>query len=205
MQTNIDQKIEAILFWKGEPVSIKKLAQFLNTNEEEIKTGISSLKEKLQNRGVSLIENDGDVMLTTNGECSEIVESIAKEELQKDLGKASIETLSIILYQGPIRRSEIDYVRGVNSQFILRNLLVRGLIEKEPDPKDARTFLYKPSFELLAHLNLQNVSEMPEYEIVRKDIESFKEAKNDFENKDKSPETQESEQENKLLEENISE
>ena len=172
----LEQKIEALLFWKGEPVRLKKLAELLTVSEEEIKTGILALKEKLQGRGVSLIEKEDEVMLVTTGECSELIEKLTKEELSKDLGKASLETLSIVLYQGPIKRSEIDYIRGVNSQFILRNLLVRGLIEKITDPKDARTFVYKPSFELLAHLNVKNIEELPDYEAVRKDIESFKTA-----------------------------
>lgn len=173
---NLDQKIEAVLFWKGEPVSLKKLSQIFEVSVEEIKSGIETLKTKLEGRGVSLVEKEDEVMLMTSGENSELIEKLAKEELSKDLGKASLETLSIILYQGPVKRSEIDYIRGVNSQFILRNLLVRGLIEKEQDPKDARTFVYKASFDLLSHLNLKNIAELPEYETVRKDIEQFKQS-----------------------------
>ncbi len=170
----LDKKLEAILFWKGEPMSIKKLSQIFAVSEEEIKAATENLKIKLEGRGVSLMEKEDEVMLVTSGECSELIQNLTKDELSKDLGKASLETLSIILYQGPVKRSEIDYIRGVNSQFILRNLLVRGLIEKISDPKDARTFVYKPSFELLAHLNVKNIEELPEYEAVRKDIESFK-------------------------------
>lgn len=171
---DIDKKIEAILFWKGEPMRLKKLADMFSVSEEDIRFGINTLKENLENRGVALIEKEDEVMLATAPEFSEIIENLTKEELSKDLGKASLETLSIVLYQGPIKRSELDYIRGVNSQFILRNLLVRGLIEKITDPKDARTFVYKPSFELLAHLGVKSIEELPEYEAVRGDIESFK-------------------------------
>lgn len=171
---NLDQKIEAILFWKGEPMSAKKLGVALDVEEEKIIEAVPLLKEKLQGRGIALIEKDAEYMLVASGEASELIEKLAKEELNKDLGKASLETLSIILYQGPVKRSELDYIRGVNSQFILRNLLVRGLIEKIPDPKDGRTFIYKPSFELLSHLNVSSVSEMPEYQEVRTAIENFK-------------------------------
>ena len=69
-------------------------------------------------------------MLGTAPQMSATVETLTKEELMKDLGKAGLETISIILYKGPISRAEIDYIRGVQSNFILRNLLVRGLIEK---------------------------------------------------------------------------
>lgn len=171
---DLDKKIEAILFWKGEPMKLKKLADMFSVSEEDIKFAINTVKENLQNRGVALIEKEDEVMLATAPEFSSIIEELTKEELSKDLGKASLETLSIVLYQGPIKRSEIDYIRGVNSQFILRNLLVRGLIEKINDPKDARTFVYKPSFELLSYLGVKSIEELPEYEEVRKDIESFK-------------------------------
>jgi segregation and condensation protein B len=171
---DLDKKIEAILFWKGEPMKLKKLADMFDVSVDDIKFGINTLKEGLQNRGVALIEKEDEVMLATAPEFSEIIENLTKEELSRDLGKASLETLSIVLYQGPIKRSEIDYIRGVNSQFILRNLLVRGLIDKITDPKDARTFVYKPSFELLAHLGVKSIEELPEYEAVRNDIESFK-------------------------------
>ena len=165
----------------------------LSVSEEEIKNGIQILKEKLEGRGVSLMEKEDEVMMVTAGECSELIENLTKEELSKDLGKAALETLSIILYQGPIKRSELDYIRGVNSQFILRNLLVRGLIEKISDPKDARTFVYKPSFELLAHLNVKNIEELPDYEAVRKDIESFKMTGMEEEKKEKSEESENAE------------
>jgi len=173
---DLDKKIEAILFWKGEPMKLKKLADMFSVSVDDVQFGINSLKEDLLNRGIALIEKEDEVMLATAPEFSGIIEELTKEELSKDLGKASLETLSIVLYQGPIKRSEIDYIRGVNSQFILRSLLVRGLIEKITDPKDARTFVYKPSFELLAHLGVRNIEELPEYESVKRDIESFKTA-----------------------------
>ena len=61
-------------------------------------------------------------MLGTSAEASTLIEKLTKEELNRDLGKASLETLSIIMYQGPIKRSQIDYIRGVNSTFILQKL-----------------------------------------------------------------------------------
>ena len=61
----------------------------------------------------------------------EILKSIVNSEFDSELSKASLETLSIIIYKNTASRAEIDYIRGVNSSFILRNLLVRGLIERE--------------------------------------------------------------------------
>jgi chromosome segregation and condensation protein ScpB len=74
--------------------------------------------------------------LGTVPEASELIEKIIKDELTRELGKSSLETLTIILYKSPIAKPEIDYIRGVNSNYILRNLLVRGLVEKISNPKD---------------------------------------------------------------------
>jgi segregation and condensation protein B len=93
------------------------------------------------------------------------------------LGKAGLETLAIILYQGPISRADIDYIRGVNSQFIVRNLLIRGLIERVDNPTDARSFLYKTTLDLLSHLGISKIQDLPEYDQVRRDIDGFRQVK----------------------------
>ena len=94
-----------------------------------------------------------------------------KEELNRDLSKASLETLSIVLYKNGVSRSEIDYIRGVNSSFTLRALSVRGLVERILDPKDNRRYLYRPSFELFSFMGIKSVQELPEYGEVNKSIE----------------------------------
>jgi segregation and condensation protein B len=102
-------------------------------------------------------------MLGTAPEASALIEQLTREELSKDLGKAGLETLSIIVYKSPITRADLDYIRGVNSSFILRNLQIRGLVEKITNPADARSFLYRPTFELLQHLGVTRVEDLPEY------------------------------------------
>src|SRR3989344_8933592 len=126
----LDAQIEGILFWKGEPVRVKKLAQILSVAENDILASLEILKQKLEGRGMIIVFKEDEVMLGTAPQMSVIMETLAKEELVKDLGKAVLETISIILYKGPISRAEIDYIRGVNSTFIIRNLLIRGLVER---------------------------------------------------------------------------
>jgi segregation and condensation protein B len=169
-ELNLDSKIEAILFWKGEPQSIKKLAISLVKTEEEIKAGLEILKEKIQNRGVELLWNNDEVMLGTATKLSPIIERLTKEELVRDLGKAGLETISIIAYRGPISRAEIDYIRGVQSNFILRNLQIRGLVERVENEKDRRSFLYRPTFELLQFLGVSKIADLPEYEKVQAEL-----------------------------------
>lgn len=165
--------IEAILFYKSEPLSIKKITELTESSEAEVVSAISDLKDSLVDRGIVLVEKENEIMLGTNPAVSGLIEKIAKEELSRDLGKAGLETLSIILYKTPVSRSEIDYVRGVNSSFIIRNLLIRGLVERIPNPKDSRSFLYKPTFELLSHLGIKNLDELPDKNKILEEINKF--------------------------------
>ncbi len=173
----LDAQIEALLFWKAEPISAKRLVQILKKDPKEIEAALLKLEERLTGRGLCLVYKEDAVTLATSPENAEMIETLTKEELTKDLGKAGLETLSIVIYRGPVSRSEIDYIRGVNSNFILRNLLVRGLVERVTKPGDERSYLYKPTFELLAHLGVKKVEDLPEYTKMREEIElSQKEA-----------------------------
>ncbi len=160
---NLQSKIEAVLFFRGEPVSLEKIASILKVSREEIKNAVAELKIVLEGRGIVLQEKEGEITLGTSSEMSDIIEQLQKEELNKELSKASLETLSIVLYKNGVNRSEIDYIRGVNSSFTLRALSVRGLIEKTTDPKDNRRYIYKPSFELLSYMGIKSVDELPDY------------------------------------------
>lgn len=176
---NLEQKIEAILFFKGEPVSRERLSQYLGFPMIDINASIEKLKNILNERGVVLLEKDDYISLGTNPELSDIIENLQKEELNKELSKASLETLSIILYNNGAHRSFIDYIRGVNSSFILRALSVRGLIERVADKEDSRRYIYKPTFELLSHMGVKSIDELPDYESIRKTIKNAGESMKD--------------------------
>ena len=175
---DLSSKLESILFYKGEVMSIKQLSGILDESEKNIREGIDSLRESLKGRGICLVKNRDRVMLGTVPEMNEIIEVIKKKELSKDLGRAGLETLSIILYQGLVRKSEIDYIRGVNSASILRNLMIRGLIERKNDIKNQRSFLYSPTLELLSFMGISDLEELPEYEKVKREIEIVQEQNN---------------------------
>ncbi len=170
---NLDLILEALLFVKTEPISKKKLSELSKTDISGVEQALSSLKEKLIGRGVRLVENGDEVMLGTAPEASEFIESIFKEEMSRDLGKAGLETISIILYKNPVTKNEIDFIRGVNSQFIIRNLLIRGLIERIPNP-NGRGNLYQPTFELLRYMGVEKIENLPDYEKVRVSLTSFR-------------------------------
>jgi len=168
----IDQLLEAVLYFKGEPVSKKELSKILEVSKETLEEAKNILKEKLKDHGLVVVETENEISLGTAGEVSDIIDKIAKEDLEKDLGRAGIETLTVVAYKGPISRSAIDNIRGVNSSFILRNLSIRGLIEREKDPNDERSFLYKPSMKLIQFLNIKSIDELPEYDNIKKELET---------------------------------
>lgn len=175
-----DVLIEAVLFHKSEPLKISQLAKIVSLSSDEVREGLEVLNDKLEGRGIVLIVKDDQVMLGTSPKSAHIIEKLIKAELDKDLGKAGIETLSIVLYKGPISRADIDYIRGVNSSFILRNLLIRGLVERI---SKGRSFYYRPTFELLSFLGVTDVSELPDYESVNTEIEeATKESKQEEHN-----------------------
>ena len=173
---NLDSKIEALLFFKGEPVAIKKIAEILEVSTEEVLEALKTLSTRMESTGLTVIQNDNEATLGTNKEASTFLEKLRKDEITKELSKATLETLSIILYKnGPekngVTRNEIDYIRGVNSSFILRNLLIRGLIEKKVDVKDSRRFIYTPTIELLEFMGVSDITMLPKYQEVVEELE----------------------------------
>ena len=167
----LTQKIEAILFYLAEPVSLNFLAKTLETSKAEIESAIGDLEISLEKRGLRIIYHDDEVTLVTAPKFSDLIEKIIKEERERDLGRAGIETLSIIAYKGPISKKEIEYIRGVNSQYALRNLLLRGLVEKKLNKLDERMVVYNITVDTLRYLGLGSLKDLPEYEETSKQLE----------------------------------
>jgi len=170
---NLEKQIEAILLFKNEPVTLTELSKMLGESKEVIGETVKNLQNFYKDRGMVVISNEDEIALGTHPEASSLIEKLQKDELSRDLGRAGLETLSIILYKGPISRREIDYIRGVNSSFILRNLLIRGLIERSEGAVGERSFSYKSTLELLRFLGVKNREELPEFETAFKKIEEF--------------------------------
>lgn len=178
---DIRARIEAILFIYGEPIKIKKLADILGVDEAAAREGLLALSESMKNdaRGLSLMLGDDKATLVTKPEFQDIVKKIVKEELDTELTPASLETLAIVAYLGPVSRAKIDYIRGVNSSFILRNLSIRGLVDKESS-KDQKgilggNFLYKVTFDFWKHIGVSSAGELPDFDKYRSLINQFSE------------------------------
>jgi len=163
--------IESLLFSSGEPVKISKLAKIIQAPAPNIENAVMELAGEYlsRKRGVIIIKEGGKVQLATNPDNFLYVNKLVESELKEDLSKASLEVLSVVAYKGPVVRSSIEAIRGVNSSFTLRNLLMRGLIERAENPKNKRKYLYKISFDFLKKLGLSSVKELPDYEKVSRD------------------------------------
>jgi len=186
----LEQKLEAVLFYKGEPETKARLAKILGATLEEVEEAAVKLTTNLAVRGIRLLRVNDQLELVTAPETSEAVTNLRKEELVRDLGKAGAETLAIVLYRGPVSRADIDYIRGVNCSFILRNLQIRDLVRRIQNPNNARSYLYEVTPELLKYLGVTKIAELPNYEEMRAELEKFESEKNEHEDTEESLSTE---------------
>jgi segregation and condensation protein B len=156
--------LEALLFAAGEPMEKKELEKLLGLSKDKLEKALEGLKMALEGHGIACIDSGEEVEIRTAPEAADIVKKLRESELSKDLGKAGLETLAVIAYRNGSTRSEIDWVRGVNSSTSLRNLLLRGLVEGEEDPTDRRRIRYGITPDALAHLGIKNSKELPRYD-----------------------------------------
>lgn len=169
-QTKLKSIIESILFISGEPVKIAKLAKVSGAPGPEVENAIMMLQNDYSDsRGLLIIKKEDEVQMTTDPQNSSFMTELVKSEVQENLSRASLEVLAIVAYRGPVSRADIEMIRGVNSSFTLRSLLMRGLLERVDNPKDNRSYIYKISFDFLKHLGLDKIEGLPDWEILSKD------------------------------------
>lgn len=173
---DIKLTIESLLFAAGEPLSLKRLSKITGEEEKIVKEAIEELSEELksQNRGIRLLNKKSTNEKSTNGneewlmvtapETTPFVQRLKKEVIEGDLSIVSQETLAIVAYRGPITRAQINEIRGVDSSYILHQLLLRGLIERSVHAEKYNAYVYNISFSFLQHLGINNVEELPQYE-----------------------------------------
>jgi segregation and condensation protein B len=168
-------KIEALLFALGRPVSRSELQKLLETSPEDINAALAEAAAQ-GGKGMVIVDDGVQVELRAAPEAAGLVEKIRRDEYAREIGKAGQEVLAAVIYRGPLTRSEIDFIRGVNSSQTLRTLAMRGLVRKIQNPKDSRSFLYESTTELLATLGVQRAQDLPEYAAVREKLAQLEEA-----------------------------
>ena len=161
-EQSLAAKIEAMLFVSAEPVPMAQLAAALDVTASVVERGLKELDEALLNRGLRLQRNGGRVQLTTAPEMAVLIETFLGLEATTHLSRAALETLAIIAYQQPCTRPQVDAVRGVNSDGMLKSLLSKGLVQ-EAGRTDGpgRPILYSTTPEFLQHFGLGSILELP--------------------------------------------
>jgi segregation and condensation protein B len=168
-------KIEALLFALGRPIARSELQKLLGAAPEDINAALAEAAAQA-GKGTKIVDDGKQVELRAAPEAAELIEKIRKDEYAREIGKAGQEVLAAVIYRGPLTRSEIDFIRGVNSSQTLRTLTMRGLVRKIQNPKDSRSFLYESTTELLATLGVQRAQDLPEYAMVREKLTKLEEA-----------------------------
>lgn len=163
-QEHLKQVLEALLFVSSKPLTAKDLAKAASEAENLVSAALEKMAEERKNHGIILLESNGQYQLSTSSKVSKYVKDFLNAELREKLTDAIVEVLGIIAYRQPISKTEIEAIRGVNSQYSLRHLLMRGLVEKVSNPTDARSFLYQTTSEFLQHLGLSSNKDLPEFE-----------------------------------------
>ncbi len=165
MTAPLTTQLEAMLFVASKPLTIKKCSELLHVTIEAVEEAAEELRVwyQSQQRGIQLLRQGSQLQLTSHPQFANIVGLLYRDELSGELTRPALETLTIIAYRGPIRRAELDQIRGVNCALIIRNLLVRGLIEtdEEISPYERE---YSITMDCLRHLGLGSVEELPEYQ-----------------------------------------
>jgi segregation and condensation protein B len=155
-------KLEAMLFVAAEPVTTAQLATALDVSNSVVERGLNELDASLASRGLRLQRHAGRVQLTTAPELAELIERFLGLEATSHLSRAALETLAIIAYQQPVTRPQIDSIRGVNSDSMMKSLLSKGLIlESGRADGPGRPILYSTTPEFLQHFGLNSILEMP--------------------------------------------
>lgn len=167
----LEPKLEAILFAAAKPLSIKKLSEALKAKPKEIETALGALQERLNvpESGLRIVRSGKEVQIMTSPDQTKLVRDFLKSDITGELTKPQLETLTVIAYRQPITKPELEQIRGVNCGLILRNLMMRGLIEPE-ESKEKLGSVYRVTHDFLGFLGIASVEELPDYEKLHTDM-----------------------------------
>jgi len=164
-QTPLPALVEGLLFVADEPVTVARLAEALEVETDAVEAALNEISADGANRGVRLQRRGDRVQLVTRPEAAAYIERFMGLENSGRLSQAALETLSIVAYRQPCTRAQIEVVRGVNCDSVLRNLLSKGLIEESGRLETVgHPFLYSTTFAFLQHFGLRSLDELPPLE-----------------------------------------
>jgi segregation and condensation protein B len=159
---SLEGALEALLFAAPGAVTPAQLAAALVISTNEVEKGLAELEAHFKGRGIRLQRHFGRIQLTTAPEAAASVEKFLGLEASSRLSRAALETLAIIAYQQPATRPEIDAIRGVNSDGVLKSLLSKGLVQEVGRAeRPGRPILYSTTPDFLGHFGLNSIEELP--------------------------------------------
>lgn len=167
--------IESLLFASGEPLSAKELSNYLEQDIKVIENTIQEMIEEyeFQERGIKLIAIKGSYQLVTKSENSIYIQKLLKKSKRQSLSQASLESLSIIAYQQPITRIDIDEIRGVKSESALQRLIERDLIKEVGRLEvPGRPILYGTTDEFLRQFGIKDLNQLPSLDFFEEEKEN---------------------------------
>ncbi|NCD00963.1 SMC-Scp complex subunit ScpB [bacterium] len=163
-------QIESILFIAVKPIGVSDLTKVISADKKEIEKSLKELQEDYSKNeaGLQIISTNKKYQMTSAADNADLVKSFLQEETSGELSQPSLETLTIIAYRGPISKIELERIRGVNCSLILRNLLLRGLVE-EQKTSSGTDKSYVVTLEFLRFLGIEKLEQLPDYEKLNKD------------------------------------
>lgn len=169
--TRLMSVIEALIFASPEPIAWDKLSSIIQENEEEIvpdETVIQRIVDQLNNRyeendlSFRIEKTGGGYTFVTQPRFHPWLSIFQHENAYRKLSQSAIETLAIVAYRQPVTKPEVDQIRGVDSGYILRQLLEKMLVKvsgRADSP--GKPLLYKTTDYFLKHFGINSVSELP--------------------------------------------
>ncbi|MFA5000182.1 MAG: SMC-Scp complex subunit ScpB [Patescibacteria group bacterium] len=166
----LKSQIESLLFVAVKPLSLKELASLTKAKTDAVEKFLSELSAAYQaaESGLAIVKNNNQYQLTTAGDNAALVQEFLKSETSGELSQPSLEALTIIAYRGPIAKSALDKIRGINCSLIIRNLLLRGLIEEKFDKIKGEN-VYIVTHDFIRFLGLSSVEDLPDYTKLNQD------------------------------------
>lgn len=164
---NIKSILESLLLVNERPIPSRELAEILNVDKKEIERHLEELISEYRARGagICIIKVAGGYQMCSHPDNEGWVRKMYQEKNKQRLSNASLETLAIVAYKQPITRAEIESIRGVNVDGVIRHLLELGLVkEAGRKPVPGRPFLYVTTRKFLEYFALNSLEELPKLE-----------------------------------------
>ncbi len=177
---SIKSKIETLLFVSSKPLTVRKLMQLAKEERTMVEAALAELREEYNGtRGIAIFKNNDEYQMASAPEHAGLAQLFYKDELTSELSRPSLETLTIIAYRGPLTKPELEEIRGVNCSLILRNLLIRGLVQKEVD-RTRGLEVYSITMDFLQWLGVASAKELPDYARLSQDFRRVSQEQENF-------------------------